>query len=152
MDGLTCELCAGTLWDIRGGVHAGRPCPNCLTTPATDEVRAVAREWLGFDVWANPVVWQGPRAWIGEYHVQDLIPAYLPAGRDLLVRVLAKRLDVNPWDLLGAVWLFADDDVGELMHMLGDACPSLDDLPPDAPADLRAGRALVLCIQALETP
>jgi len=142
----------------------GSPCPLCLSTPATPELRELGWQWFGLAAPATWVPWapwwrDGPRR-------TAVVPAYLGAGWGLLGRALARRASVDPhveWVLqarpsaillrAGEVWFCSE--VGALSHYNGSkgaprreclgVVPTLATIPPDAPADLRAARALVLC-------
>ena len=160
-----CELCDGTLQVGIGNEANGRiiyePCPACLTYAATDDVRDVAREWLGFLPWVADYPWWSTLG-------ARVLPLHLPAGRDLAVRVLARRLGLPPeasvWfraiPTTCSTWVLATCVPGEPPHVwyFGQGSnPSPPDspipsrtIPTDAPAELRAARALVLCLQATE--
>lgn len=158
-----CELCEDTLEGTHLDEHTGMvdhrwPCPRCLSYNVTDEVREVAQKWLGFDLWkldGDPVletVW-----WREDYRV---IPLWLPAGMDLGARVLAHRWDVDVKH--GARWFCwtpATDDLSAGWELAGDTescrfdsgnAPALVTIPDDAPAQLRAARAMMLTLQATE--
>lgn len=93
-----CKLCAGTLLVRASSVsefiehNPGRPCPNCLTVLATEEIREVAREWYGSERWHTDqagVYWTDVGATMATpwySRLDDLgahgpvVPAYLPAG------------------------------------------------------------------------
>lgn len=190
---MACELCGGTLeecyrvdcgWcrgdddaaraacDVGHGVEEIRPCRKCLTYAAPPEVRVLALGWLGFSPWYDTHGTITGGWWVKQVRV---IPLHLGAGRDLAVRVLARRLE-HPIGMTAPVWreyeidpgewvmenafgsphvftadeeLFDREELGAHDHS-GDASyiPALATIPEDAPADLRAGRALVLCLEA----
>ena len=86
-----CEDCYDTLTTHANGIDHG-PCVACLTTPATEEIRAVAEGAFGDDFWAC-MTYSGPW-WLDDWETR-ILPLYLPAGRDLAVRVLAFALCVG---------------------------------------------------------
>ena len=143
-----CEICNGELTQqLPDGVY---PCPACLTYPATEDVRAVAREWLGFDVWhavmAHRTVRIGPWFVCGE----AVIPLHLSGGKDMAALVLAKRADIPILMLLRMVQNFAKHNDAHLPFRFNKREAELSAIPIDAPADLREGRALALCLAATE--
>lgn len=147
-----CELCEGRLMvarrvDVPGGYCFAEfdGCPRCLTYAATDDVREVARECFGSDIWE-----QCPDAeewWSnGTMEADPVVPLYLPAGRDLAVRVVQERGLRDVWHHLNR-WAQAGLDPywGD-----GPSEEALDAIPADAPPDLRTARALALCLAATE--
>lgn len=103
--GSECNVCGGHLRTLRAAPHkrnvpmGWEPCARCLTTPATDEIREVAREWMGFDPWdVLAMETSGPITaswWDNQW--RPVIPAYLGMGRALLCEVLARREGLPTW-------------------------------------------------------
>ncbi len=162
LNGDACKLCAGTLlaWaDARPEEEEpSEPCERCLSVRTTDEIRAVAREWLWFDLWRGGDSRGISGDWFSgtdrdrQVHGIDgdsQLPLWLPAGRDLGSRVLAERTGfttygiremLENWLHKGAVRLFV-----QVADMDYDRARNLG-IPADAPPDLRAARALALCL------
>lgn len=186
---MTCPICEGLLQapvnrgSLLDAIKPGpwEPCPECLTYPATPDVREVAREWFGLDMWER-IPWVSGNHWLEHRCTSDIsaewvriLPLYLPAGRDLAVRVLAKRLGhelrVDPtaprWEEGLDGWIlstrsrlqgrekrldFVGREVTDAWHGVVISVPALATIPADAPPDLRTARALALCLAATEPP
>ena len=140
---LDCAHCNGTLqWrdaNANGPRDTMGPCTHCLTCPATDEIREVARDWLG----PRPFEGGWPRwsAWWAT--PQRVVPAYLGAGRALLMEVLARRWDCHPM-MLGAsmqAWAIAPHTKPHVWRGT-----DVSSIPEDVPPELRLARALVLAV------
>lgn len=168
-----CELCGGTLirrrprgWPSSSAPSLGapdEPCPRCLSTPATAEIREVAREWLGFDMWEACAQsglqpkwgpwWDDAKVAHLPGSLRPILPLYLGAGFDLGVRVLARRGELSPH-------LVAADLVGNLSNVLrnlvrgGTLSQRRADViwhwvrAIDAPPNLRAALALKVALEA----
>lgn len=145
---MTCTTCDGRLIEWRDNGKPGRPCRACLSVPVTPEQRAFAADWFGFDVWSvNP--WQRPEwfVWVGRSERGAVVPAWTGCGRALLTAWLSSKAgrDLSgrpPGGLFDALWPDALD--GGTFDWDAFA------IPDDAPDDLGTGRALVLCVKALE--
>lgn len=170
-----CDVCCGHLRVIDENSLAGNParwklsppCPHCLTTPATNEIRAVARECMGFSPWAS-----GHDAWYADperrYPLRGVVPLHLPMGRALACEVLARRWGwtelygcprweegLDGWILTNRSRLHAHEDrldfvrheVSDPWHGVVISVPALASIPADAPPDLRLARALTLALE-----
>lgn len=167
---MTCELCHDSLRrSIPDDARAmeltedpWEPCVACLSVPTDDELREVAREWDNRNPWHD--VPRAPCAWYRK--VVPVVPAYLPAGRHLLMWALSKRHcpsvsqpafgctftnqhGTNGWEF----WSEEGDDFVSFApkHVRSGrrvSIPALADIPKNAPPDLRVARALVLCWEA----
>ncbi len=158
-----CGLCGETLQvGPRIADQTVGPCPRCLSVLVDDALRAFAREWLGFNVWAytgHAQPWYGSQS---QGMARYVLPLYLPAGMDLGVRWLAHRLDgagrgqwgrlldrAHLWSLYGGHtgardgFVFGPTVVGAPDIVV----PALATIPADAPPRLRAARALALCLE-----
>lgn len=154
--GEPCAACGAT------GVHYDEPepCPACLTYVVTKDVRVVALAGWDADEWPGWRAWnRAADSLMGG--MDPIVPLHLSAGRDLAARVLDSRTNgyADAWaymlrhaldrssgyqyqaKLAIAGWLESTDaQVSALFARITAA----------APADLRAGRALVLCLAATE--
>lgn len=162
-----CGLCAGTLvveplrWPpldmlFQQSSHRPWPCPDCLSTPTTGDIRAHAMEAFRFDVWDNPG-WVGP--WdSGEYN-GDRIPVWIPMGEALALYVLARRLQDSPQKPRGLsgptlrkVRLAVAEGGTTLRVFLAAHGHATDleawEVPPNAPRALQRARSIVLAIEA----
>lgn len=159
-----CERCSGSLVEILNdeikadGVPFGRPCRACLTVRCRGELRAVAREWMGSG-WDGGEVW---RAWVPsrtqprrDAQYAAVVPAYLPAGQDLLIRAIAanQSLDGVGGGRLGLRHRLQGyiTEITAGMHPSALMPPATDfdlEVLPDGPPELLAGRVLVLMWEA----